>query len=128
MIYISANLPRLIHLSLKNLSTQNKSQHLLAYTIACCSIVWFVSSCCRHLGRIASGMSCKNLQLWANESDVSELLRFITELPGGLRPALVRICETSCSPNPAIHIHWHLQFFQLLFQDKVYCAAKANSD
>ncbi|TSL68171.1 Stereocilin [Bagarius yarrelli] len=41
------------------------------------------------LGHIASGMSCKDLQLWTNESDFSELLRFITDLPGGLRPALM---------------------------------------
>ncbi|KAG9266572.1 stereocilin-like [Astyanax mexicanus] len=40
------------------------------------------------LGRIASGVSCNRLRLWANESDFSELLQFITELPGGLRPAL----------------------------------------
>ncbi|KAG7468151.1 hypothetical protein MATL_G00139840 [Megalops atlanticus] len=40
------------------------------------------------LGRIAGGMGCDWLRLWANESDFSELLRFISELPGEIRPAL----------------------------------------
>ncbi|KAI1889762.1 hypothetical protein AGOR_G00166270 [Albula goreensis] len=45
------------------------------------------------LGYIAGGMSCDWLRLWANESDFSELVRFITELPGEMRPAL-RKCVT----------------------------------
>ncbi|XP_076880978.1 stereocilin [Brachyhypopomus gauderio] len=54
-----------------------------------------------HLGRIASGMSCITLRLWANESGFSELLQFIAELPGGLTPAL-RKCtveEIRAIPN-----------------------------
>ncbi|XP_053539341.1 stereocilin [Ictalurus punctatus] len=53
-----------------------------------------------HLGRIASGMSCKSLQLWANESDFSELVRFITELPGGLRPALRKCVVEELGKRP----------------------------
>ncbi len=45
----------------------------------------------RDLGRIAGGMSCECLKRWVNESGFSELLQFITKLPGGLRPGLVRI-------------------------------------
>ncbi|XP_027017151.2 stereocilin [Tachysurus fulvidraco] len=57
-----------------------------------------------HLGPIASGMSCKNLQLWANESDFSELLRFITELPGGLRPALRKCVLEELRRRPDIDL------------------------
>ncbi|KAJ8340304.1 hypothetical protein SKAU_G00349370 [Synaphobranchus kaupii] len=45
------------------------------------------------LGHIAGGMSCDWLRLWANESDFSELVQFISELPGEIRPAL-RKCVT----------------------------------
>ncbi|XP_056599193.1 stereocilin [Triplophysa dalaica] len=43
------------------------------------------------LGRIAGGMSCEWLRLWVNDSGFTELLQFITKLPGGLRPPL-RMC------------------------------------
>ncbi|KAJ8247493.1 hypothetical protein GJAV_G00247040 [Gymnothorax javanicus] len=45
------------------------------------------------LGHIAGGMSCDWLRLWANETDVSEFVQFISELPGEMRPAL-RKCVT----------------------------------
>ncbi|XP_035274550.1 stereocilin [Anguilla anguilla] len=45
------------------------------------------------LGNIAGGMSCDWLRLWANESHFSELVQFISELPGEIRPAL-RKCVT----------------------------------
>ncbi|XP_061102858.1 stereocilin [Conger conger] len=45
------------------------------------------------LGHIAGGMGCDWLRLWANESDFSELVQFISELPGEMRPAL-RKCVT----------------------------------
>ncbi|KAI5609751.1 stereocilin-like [Silurus asotus] len=57
-----------------------------------------------HLGRIASGMTCKSLQLWANESDFSELLRFITELPGGLRPALRKCVVEELRKRPDVDL------------------------
>lgn len=44
----------------------------------------------RDLGHIASGMSCDFLRLWNNDTDFVELLQFVSELPGGTRPALVR--------------------------------------
>ncbi|MBN3308953.1 STRC protein, partial [Amia calva] len=40
------------------------------------------------LGRIAGGMDCDWLRFWANQSDFSELLGLVSELPGGIRPAL----------------------------------------
>ncbi|XP_053369543.1 stereocilin [Clarias gariepinus] len=57
-----------------------------------------------HLGRIANGMSCKNLQLWANESEFSKLLRFITELPGGLRPALRKCVVEELRKRPDVDL------------------------
>ncbi|KAJ8412974.1 hypothetical protein AAFF_G00105560 [Aldrovandia affinis] len=50
-------------------------------------------SCIITLGRIAGGMSCDWLRLWANQSDFTELVGFISQLPGGMRPAL-RKCVT----------------------------------
>ncbi|XP_053094140.1 stereocilin [Pangasianodon hypophthalmus] len=57
-----------------------------------------------HLGRIASGMSCKSLQLWANDSDFSELLRFITALPGRLRPALRKCVVEELRKRPDVDL------------------------
>lgn len=47
----------------------------------------------RDLGHIASGMSCDYLRLWSNDTDFAELLQFVSEQPGGTRPALVRKTE-----------------------------------
>ncbi|XP_066504103.1 stereocilin [Hoplias malabaricus] len=58
-----------------------------------------------HLGRIASGMSCNRLRLWANESDFSELLQFITELPGGLRPALRKCVVEELWKRPNLELN-----------------------
>ncbi|XP_062327767.1 stereocilin [Osmerus eperlanus] len=41
-----------------------------------------------NLGHIAGGMTCDWLRLWNNDTNFSELLQFVSELPGGLRPAL----------------------------------------
>uniref|UniRef100_A0A3Q3IMP4 Stereocilin LRR domain-containing protein n=1 Tax=Monopterus albus TaxID=43700 RepID=A0A3Q3IMP4_MONAL len=52
-----------------------------------------LGSCCiptQALGHIAGGMSCDLLSLWTNNTDFAELLQFVSELPGGVRPALVR--------------------------------------
>ncbi|MEQ2236160.1 hypothetical protein ILYODFUR_009574, partial [Ilyodon furcidens] len=40
------------------------------------------------LGYIGAGMSCDFLRRWINHTDFSELLQFVSELPGGPRPAL----------------------------------------
>ncbi|XP_062869517.1 stereocilin [Trichomycterus rosablanca] len=57
-----------------------------------------------HLGHIAGGMDCKHLQFWANESDFSELLRFLTELPGGLRPALRKCVVDELRKSPDLNL------------------------
>lgn len=49
-----------------------------------------LSFTCSGLGHIAGGMSSKFLRLWANSTDFSELLQFVSRLPGSMRPALVR--------------------------------------
>ncbi|XP_063044355.1 stereocilin [Engraulis encrasicolus] len=42
----------------------------------------------RTLGRIAGGMSCDWVMLWSNDTGFSELVQFVSKLPGQLRPAL----------------------------------------
>nr|XP_043885418.1 stereocilin [Solea senegalensis] len=42
----------------------------------------------RALGQIAGGMSCDFLRLWTNGTDFAELLQFVSDLPGTMRPAL----------------------------------------
>lgn len=44
----------------------------------------------RALGQVAAGMSCDFLRLRTNDTDFAELLQFVSELPGGTTPALVR--------------------------------------
>ncbi|XP_037401351.1 stereocilin [Pygocentrus nattereri] len=57
------------------------------------------------LGHIASGISCNRLRLWANESDFSELLQFVMELPGGLRPALRKCVVEEIRKRPNMDLN-----------------------
>ncbi|KAI2662930.1 Stereocilin [Labeo rohita] len=57
------------------------------------------------LGRIAGGMSCEWLKLWVNESGFSELLQFITKLPGGLRPGLRKCIVVELQKRPDIDLN-----------------------
>ncbi|XP_016403898.1 stereocilin-like [Sinocyclocheilus rhinocerous] len=57
------------------------------------------------LGRIAGGMSCEWLKLWVNESGFSELLQFITKLPGGLRPGLKKCVVVELRKRPDIDLN-----------------------
>ncbi|KAK9971373.1 hypothetical protein ABG768_024743 [Culter alburnus] len=57
------------------------------------------------LGRIAGGMSCEWLKLWVNESGFSELLQFITKLPGGLRPGLRKCIVVELRKRPDIDLN-----------------------
>ncbi|KAL7854456.1 hypothetical protein SRHO_G00166460 [Serrasalmus rhombeus] len=59
----------------------------------------------RRLGHIASGISCNRLRLWANESDFSELLQFVMELPGGLRPALRKCVVEEIRKRPNMDLN-----------------------
>lgn len=75
----------------------------------------------RDLGHIAGGMSCDWLKLWTNETDFSELLQFVSELPGGVRPALVRNHKLptwypSCPPPLLFPSHsFLLSIFRYIF-------------
>ncbi|XP_065150525.1 stereocilin [Paramisgurnus dabryanus] len=57
------------------------------------------------LGRIAGGMTCEWLRHWVNDSGFTELLQFITKLPGGLRPALRTCIVAELRQRPYIDIN-----------------------
>ncbi|XP_077084041.1 stereocilin isoform X1 [Siphateles boraxobius] len=57
------------------------------------------------LGRIAGGMSCDWLKLWVNESGFSELLQFLTKLPGGLRTGLRKCIVVELRKQPDINLN-----------------------
>ncbi|KAK1891401.1 Stereocilin [Dissostichus eleginoides] len=58
----------------------------------------------RNLGNIASGMSCDFLRLWINDTDFSELLQFVSELPGGVRPALRKCIVEELRKQPELDL------------------------
>ncbi|KAM4630459.1 stereocilin [Polymixia lowei] len=55
-----------------------------------------------YLGQIAGGMSCGWIRLWTNETDFLELLQFVSELPGGVRPALRKCIVEELRIQPEI--------------------------
>ncbi|XP_032377271.1 stereocilin [Etheostoma spectabile] len=58
----------------------------------------------RDLGHIASGMSCDFLRLWSNDTDFAELLQFVSELPGGMRPALRKCIIDELRKQPELNL------------------------
>ncbi|XP_026175975.1 stereocilin [Mastacembelus armatus] len=58
----------------------------------------------RALGHIASGMSCDFLKLWTNDTDFAELLQFVSELPGGMRPALRKCIVEELRKQPELDL------------------------
>ncbi|KAM3876997.1 stereocilin [Diretmus argenteus] len=58
----------------------------------------------KDLGHIASGMSCDWMRLWTNETDFSELLQFVSGLPGGVRPALRKCIVAELRNQPEIDL------------------------
>ncbi|XP_068587033.1 stereocilin [Cebidichthys violaceus] len=58
----------------------------------------------RDLGHISSGMSCDFLRLWSNDTDFVELLQFVSELPGGTRPALRKCIVDELREQPEISL------------------------
>nr|XP_021327527.1 stereocilin-like isoform X2 [Danio rerio] len=50
-------------------------------------------------------MSCEWLMLWVNDSGFSELLQFITALPGGLRPGLRKCIVLELQQQPDIDLN-----------------------
>ncbi|KAF6722704.1 Stereocilin [Oryzias melastigma] len=59
----------------------------------------------RDLGQIAGGMSCSLLRLWKNDTDLSELLQFVSELPGGMRLALRKCIVEELRKQPVIDLN-----------------------
>ncbi|XP_070759951.1 stereocilin [Enoplosus armatus] len=57
------------------------------------------------LGHIASGMTCDCLRLWSNDTDFAELLQFISELPGGTRPALRKCVVDELRKQPDLDLN-----------------------
>ncbi|XP_059202385.1 stereocilin [Centropristis striata] len=58
----------------------------------------------RGLGHIAGGMSCDFLRLWSNDTDFSELLQVVSELPGGIRPALRKCFVDELRKQPELDL------------------------
>ncbi|KAM9366292.1 stereocilin [Symphorus nematophorus] len=58
----------------------------------------------RDLGHIASGMSCDFLRLWSNDTNFAELLQFVSELPGGTRPALRKCIVDELRKHPELDL------------------------
>ncbi|XP_035483498.2 stereocilin [Scophthalmus maximus] len=58
----------------------------------------------RSLGQIAGGMSCNFLRLWTNDTDFAELLQFVSELPGGRRPALRKCIVEEMRKHPELDL------------------------
>ncbi|XP_041847316.1 stereocilin-like [Melanotaenia boesemani] len=59
----------------------------------------------RDLGSIAGGMSCGILKLWTNETGFAELLEFVSELPGGTRPALRKCIVEELKKQPELNLN-----------------------
>uniref|UniRef100_A0A3B4YMY7 Stereocilin-like n=1 Tax=Seriola lalandi dorsalis TaxID=1841481 RepID=A0A3B4YMY7_SERLL len=56
------------------------------------------------LGHVAGGMSCDFLRLWTNDTDFAELLQFVSELPGGTRPALRKCIVEEIRKQPELDL------------------------
>ncbi|XP_071344411.1 stereocilin [Trachinotus anak] len=59
----------------------------------------------RALGHVAGGMSCDFLRLWTNDTDLAELLQFVSELPGGTRPALRKCIVEEMRKQPELDLN-----------------------
>uniref|UniRef100_A0AAQ5XBI9 Stereocilin LRR domain-containing protein n=1 Tax=Amphiprion ocellaris TaxID=80972 RepID=A0AAQ5XBI9_AMPOC len=101
--FLSSILPLLPYLPISHfqqLTSQQVRGHftdLKSYTFLINIVNNNLPLTCRSLGQIAGGMSCDFLRLWINDTDFAELLQFVSELPGGTRPALVRNKLQQCS-------------------------------
>ncbi|KAM4597444.1 stereocilin [Fundulus diaphanus] len=58
----------------------------------------------KDLGHIAAGMSCDFLRRWINHTDFTELLQFVSELPGGPTPALRRCIVDELRRQPELEL------------------------
>ncbi|XP_070688298.1 stereocilin [Pempheris klunzingeri] len=58
----------------------------------------------RDLGDISGGVSCEFLKLWRNNTDFDELLQFVSELSGGMRPALRKCIVDELRKQPKLNL------------------------
>ncbi|XP_069030487.1 stereocilin [Embiotoca jacksoni] len=58
----------------------------------------------RNLGLIAGGVSCDLLRLWTNDTDFAQLIQFVSELPGGMRPALRKCVVEELKKQPKLDL------------------------
>ncbi|KAM8894922.1 stereocilin isoform 3-T3 [Spinachia spinachia] len=56
------------------------------------------------LGHVSGGMSCDFLRLFSNKTDFVELLQFVSEQPGGMRPALRKCIIEELRQQPEINL------------------------
>uniref|UniRef100_A0A3B3YC65 Stereocilin LRR domain-containing protein n=1 Tax=Poecilia mexicana TaxID=48701 RepID=A0A3B3YC65_9TELE len=56
------------------------------------------------LGRVAAGMSCDFVRRLTNHTDFTELLQFLTDLPGGPRPALRKCLVDELRKQPELDL------------------------
>ncbi|XP_023809268.1 stereocilin [Oryzias latipes] len=59
----------------------------------------------RDLGQITGGMSCSLLRLWKNDTDLPELLQFVSEQPGGTRLSLRKCIVEELRKQHAIDLN-----------------------
>ncbi|KAL4641889.1 stereocilin-like [Arapaima gigas] len=57
------------------------------------------------LGRIATGVNCDSLRLLSNKSDFSEVLQWISKLPGGVTPALRKCVMEELQKRPQMDLN-----------------------
>ncbi|XP_018618690.2 stereocilin [Scleropages formosus] len=57
------------------------------------------------LGHIAAGASCDSLRLLSNKSDFSEVLQWLSELPGGVTPALRKCVVEELQKKPQMDLN-----------------------
>ncbi|XP_024858230.1 stereocilin isoform X2 [Kryptolebias marmoratus] len=58
----------------------------------------------RDLGHIAGGMSCEFFRLWINDTDFTDLLQLVSELPAGARPALRKCIVEELRNRPELDL------------------------
>uniref|UniRef100_A0A087YJL5 Stereocilin n=1 Tax=Poecilia formosa TaxID=48698 RepID=A0A087YJL5_POEFO len=58
----------------------------------------------KDLGRVAAGMSCDFVRRLTNHTDFTELLQFLTDLPGGPRPALRKCLVDELRKQPELDL------------------------
>ncbi|XP_029001195.2 stereocilin [Betta splendens] len=58
----------------------------------------------RALGHISDGMSCDFLRSWTNHTHFAELLKFVSDCPGGIRPSLQKCIIEELRKRPDLDL------------------------